>query len=198
AVEALRDAVAAVDGRHARRRAYGGALPLPADAARLRSGLTEALASDPARADDLAVSLAVVAWLSGDAAGALAAVAPVADRGGDADALALRARVLLGQGQAPGALAAVNQALALRPKEVAWQLVRGEALLAVGRTGEAESALAAARSGAVPASSLHLFAARVAAKKGDTAGALVARKAAVAADPTDLVARRALRGVTED
>ena len=70
--------------------------------------------------------------------------------------------------------------------------------LALGRAADAERAVALARSGALPAASLHLLTARIAAMKGDSAAALVARRAAAAADPTDLVVVRALRGVSED
>ncbi len=198
ASKALREAIVSIDGRHARRRAYGGALPVPADVPALRAGLTALLTGDPARADDLAVSTAVLDWLEGDLDAARASLAPLVERGIDPDALALDARLLLAKGQAPGALARVNQALALRPKEVAWQLVRAEALLSIGKASEAEAAIAAARSGNVPVTSLQLVVGKVAARNGNTAAALVARRAAVAADPTDLVARRALRGATED
>lgn len=198
AVDALRVAVTAIDGRHARRRAYGGALPVPADIPGLRAGLTKLLEGDPARKDDLSLGLAILDWLGGDFDAASLALAPVVQRGADADALALDARLLLRKGQAREALARMEQALALRPREVAWQLVRAEALLALRQGAQAEAALASARSGNVPVTTLQLLVGDVAAKKGDTAAALVARRAAVAADPTDLHARRALRGVSED
>ncbi|MDP2310469.1 MAG: hypothetical protein Q8P18_30910 [Pseudomonadota bacterium] len=198
AVDALRAAITAIDGRHARRRTYGGALVLPADIPALRTALTTLLQDDPARRDDLALANAVLDWLGGDAAAASAALVPLVQRGADADALALDARLLLAAGQPKEALARMDQAVALRPREVAWQLVRAEALLALRKVGDAEVALASARSGKVPVTTLQLLVGEVAAKKGDTAAALVARRAAVAADPTDLGARRALRGVTED
>ncbi len=198
AVDALRTAVTAIDGRHARRRAYGGTLEVPAEIPALRTALTTLLQADPARKDDLALATAVLFWLGGELDAASAALAPVVQRGADADALALDARLLLRSGRAQEALARMDQALALRPRAVAWQLVRADALLALRQLAEADAALALARSGNVPATSLQLLIGAVAAKKGDTAGALVARRAAVAADPTDLDARRALRGVTED
>jgi len=198
AVDALRAAVVHVDGSHARRRAYGSALPVPADTTKLRAELEAALARDPARQDALAVALAVVDWLAGDRERALAGLAPVTARGSDADAFALEARLLLASGQHERSLASADRALSLRPREVAWQVVRAEALLALGRAADAERAVALARSGALPAASLHLLTARIAAMKGDSAAALVARRAAAAADPTDLVVVRALRGVSED
>ncbi len=197
AVAGLRGAIAAIDGRHARRRPYGGSLRIPADLAPIRAGLASLLGNDPTRTDDLALALATVGWLGGDL-DAAAAIVPVAERGSDADALALAGRVLLARGEPEAALSRLDLAVALRPKEMAWQLVRAEALLALGRGKEAASALAAARSGVVPASSLQLLVARSAAKQGDAAAALVARRAAAAADPSDLVARRALRGVAEE
>jgi hypothetical protein len=198
AAKALREAVVSVDGRHARRRAYGGALPVPADAATLGAALTALLASDPARQDDLGVSRAAIAWLSGDDATALTDLAPVLQRGVDADAAALRARLLLARGDAAEALSAVDAALSVRPKEAAFSLLRAEVLGALGRGREAETALATARSGGAPVASVELTKVRLALKARDAAGALVASRAAYAADPTDLVARRALRGVSED
>lgn len=197
AVDALRSAVSAVDDTHLRRRAYGGALRTLPDAAAVRGQLSKLLNDDPTRTDDAALATAVALWLGGDDAGALAAVEPVAARGSDGEALALKARLLFARGQSAAALAAVDQALARRPKEATWILLRARALLAAGRAEEAEAALAVARSGTLPAGSMHHFAADLARRRGDDARAQVALRSA-SADAYDLVARRALRGVTED
>lgn len=198
AVEALRPAVVAIDGRHARRRPYGGALPTPADPAKLRSDLQRLLASQPTLQDELALGVAITDWLAGRTDAALAGVESLAARGGDADALALKARLLFKKGQNASALTAIDLALAQRPREVAWQLLRADILVSLKRIPEAEAALSIARSGALSGASVHLVALRLAQRKGDAAAALAASKAAAAADPTDLVARRALRGVSED
>lgn len=198
AVSTLRGAAWAVDGRHARRRPYGGALPVPLPIDRLRGDLPPLLKDDPARATDLTVALAIVDWLSGDLAAATTRLAPVVTAGIDPEALLVHARIEAAQGRRASARAAVTQALALRPKEATLHLLKAELDVADGNVEEAERELAKARGGRLPDASLRLTELALAEKKADAAGLVEARRAAVRAAPDDLVARRAWRQVRRD
>lgn len=188
AVAVLRQAVGMVDGADARRAPIGRTLPVPADVVALRRLLDEALAGRDPQSEEVVRSLATVDWLAGDVAAARRRLDGLPADADDAATLALRARLLLAQGDARGAVGWSRRALERDPGEAAWGLLLGQALYATGQLAEAEAALAVVR-GAGGRSSLALsLRSEIAEARGDLVAARAHAREAVAADPDDLLA----------
>lgn len=147
AVTALRTAVAAVDGSANHRNPLRYALPHPADDARIQAMLLASLEGAAGQEKGLAVGLGALAWLRGDAAGALAQVRRLVDDMSDGDAMILAARIHLDAGRPAVALPLAEAAAAGRPKESRFQVVRARCLAALGRDAEARKAMAYAKGG---------------------------------------------------
>jgi tetratricopeptide (TPR) repeat protein len=181
AYDALRAAVARVDGQAARRSGVGGALPVPAPTAWIGD-------ADLNLTTEAGFARRVWTWLHGQT--------PALDGGaGDPELHALRARVRLQQGDPAGALAEIDRASAAQPREAAWHVVRVQALVALGRWADAERSLETIRSAGVQTPIVHALRAQVAKARKSPAVALDAARAATAADPLDVEARRLLRAL---
>lgn len=179
AVTALRTAVAAVDGSADHRNPLRYALPHPADTARVQEMLLASLEGAAGQEKGLAVGLGVLAWLRGDAAGALNHVRRLVDDMSDGDAMILAARIHLDAGEPGVALPLAEAAAAGRPKESRFQVVRARCLAALGRDAEAQKAMAYAKGGE-PSAEYYVVLAGLA---PDAASRVESARAALALDP---------------
>lgn len=186
---ALDQAIPAVDGTDARRDPGGLLLPVPCPVAEIRLGLERLVGSDVTRQARLARGLVLLDWLDEDADAALRGLRALGPDTWSADLHALHARLLLGRGDAAGALAAAEQAVGADPGRSEWRLVRARALVAMGRDSEALADLNPVKSSGKAGSLALSLEAEILERSRDDAGAQRAAAAAVRADPADQVAR---------
>ena len=147
AVQALRSAVAQVDGSAGRRNPLRFALGRPVDTARVEELLRARLTGAAGQEKGLAVGLATLQWLQGRNTEALNGIAKLARDGTDPEAQVLAARIYFAAGRPADALPLVEQAAAARPKESRFQLLRALCLQALGRAAEVEKALSYVKGG---------------------------------------------------
>jgi tetratricopeptide (TPR) repeat protein len=123
---------------HARALSAKGSLPP------VRDALARAVEADPADAQARAELASVLLDLGEVAEGARHAEAAVAADGGLDYARIVRSRAKLAKGDASGALADATSVLARNERDLFGQVLRGDALLALGRPADAAGAFDAA------------------------------------------------------
>ncbi len=185
---AIADALRHVDGRADRRNPSGGALVVGPDAAWVADILR--VGADGGAASLTPLAGATMAWLAGDLDRASAGLAGLA---ASRDTRALRARVAFAKGDTQVALSYADTLVREEPREPAWHLLRAQGLARVRRHAEAAAELDRAAALRPTSSLVASLRAEVVAARGNRADAQAFAADALARDPLDLVARRAVR-----
>lgn len=193
AIEALKRAVADVDGQKSRRRTDLVALETGAPAKALRGRLDEAVGNEGRYATALPLVRATASWLAGDSAAARKTLGAAPNLESDADALALRARLYEELKDYDRAMADWDRVAAMRPKQSEFLLAALRSRVLAGELGSAGPLAELVRASKVnPALSAAMLA-EFRAASGDRAGAIELLAKAVVADPLDLQSRARLR-----
>ncbi len=195
AIEALRTAIREVDGQAGRRRADLATLETGSPARALLAEVEASLGNNATFSSSLPMARAAAAWLGGDVALARRILDDHPDLQTDPDAMALRARLRVADGDEGGAVADWDKVVAQRPKQPEFLLGSLHAQVAFGQAKSAIQVADLVAASRITSPQAYALLAEVHEAVGDRPGAIRLLETCVARDPLDTAARRRLRAL---